>query len=83
MQKTTQDRHTPLAMAHLMGRPTESKDEEPVRFRPQADRRRIQALANGAPDRRTKRAASAATDEGADAINGTAKPGSSNIGQDK
>jgi hypothetical protein len=55
MQKRTYEQHTPLAMAHLMGRRGEPKDEAPVRFRVQADRRQAEALAQGAVDRRVKR----------------------------
>ena len=60
MQKRTYEQHTPLAMAHLMGRRTESKDEGPVRFRVQADRRQVEALAQGAVDRRVKRVVTSA-----------------------
>jgi len=60
MQKRTYEQHTPLAMAHLMGRRTESEDEGPVRFRVQADRRQVEALAQGAVDRRVKRVVTSA-----------------------
>ena len=59
MQKRTYE-HTPLAMAHLMGRQSEPKDEKPVRFRVQADRRQMEALAQGAVDRRVKRVVTSA-----------------------
>ena len=59
MQKRTYE-HTPLAMAHLMGRHSEPKDEKPVRFRVQADRRQMEALAQGAVDRRVKRVVTSA-----------------------
>ena len=55
MQKRTYEQRTPLAMAHLMGRHSEPKDERPVRFQVQADRRQVDALAQGAVDRRVKR----------------------------
>ena len=60
MQKRTYQQHTPLAMAHLMGRHSEPKDEKPVRFRVQADRRQMEALAQGAVDRRVKRVVTSA-----------------------
>jgi hypothetical protein len=60
MQKRTYEQHTPLALAHLMGRRTESEDEGPVRFRVQADRRQVEALAQGAVDRRVKRVVTSA-----------------------
>ena len=60
MQKRTYEQHTPLAMAHLMGRRTESEDKGPVRFRVQADRRQVEALAQGAVDRRVKRVVTSA-----------------------
>ena len=60
MQKRTYEQHTPLAMAHLMGRRTESEDEGPVRFRVQTDRRQVEALAQGAVDRRVKRVVTSA-----------------------
>jgi hypothetical protein len=82
MQKRPYEQYTPLAIAHLMGRPAEFKDEGPVRFRVQADRRQVEALAQGEADRRVRRVAVASTTEGADAMNGTAQPGSSKIGQD-
>jgi len=60
MQKRTYEQHTPLAMAHLMGKPTDAKDEGPVRFRVQADRRQVEALVKGAPERRVKRVVTSA-----------------------
>ena len=43
-----------------MGRRTESEDEGPVRFRVQADRRQVEALAQGAVNRRVKRVVTSA-----------------------
>lgn len=73
MQYRLQDELVPLAMAHLMGRPTESNEQGPIRFRVQADRRREQALANGATDRRAGRGTTLATDEESGTLNGRAK----------
>ena len=83
MQNRTQDRLAPLAVAHLMGRPGESTEEKPVRFRPQADRRQIEVLANGATDRRAKRTAAVSTNEGADVVNGTATSVSSDTARNE
>jgi len=79
MQKRTYEQHTPLAMAHLMGRRTESQDEGPIRFRVQADRRKVEAIAQGAADRRVRRAAAASTDRIADTIDDAASSAASDI----
>ena len=73
MQYRLQDELVPLAMAHLMGRPTESNEKGPIRFRVQADRRRVQTLANGATDRRARRGTTVVTDEDSGTLNGRAK----------
>lgn len=68
-----QDGLVPLALAHLMRRTTDTNDEVQITFRVQADRRRVQALANGAVDRRVRRPA-AARDADADAVHSSAAP---------
>ena len=78
MQYRLQDELVPLALAHLMGRTTEN-DEGPIRFRVQADRRRVQALANGAADRRLRRAAAAIKHEDVEAVTGKAASASPRI----
>ena len=68
MHYRLQGKLVPLAMAHLMGRPTESTEEGPIRFRVQADRRRAQKLADGAIDRRARRGTEVLKNEGSDAV---------------
>lgn len=68
MQYRLQDELVPQATAHLMGRPTESNEGGPIRFRVQADRRREHRLAHGATDRRARRETPAVKD-------GKANPG--------
>ena len=58
MLKRIFEQQNSLAMAHLMGKRTDSKGEGTVRFRPQTDRRQVAALAQGTADRRVRRAAS-------------------------
>ena len=62
MLKRIFEQRTSLAMAHLMGKRTDSKGEATVRFRPQIDRRQVAALAQGTADRRVRRAAATSTD---------------------
>ena len=73
MQYRLQQGLVPMSLAHLMGRTTETNDEGTIRFRVQADRRRVQTLAKGAADRRVRRTA-ANKDEGVEAVNGSASP---------
>jgi len=69
MQNRTQVRRAPLAVAHLMSRHTDSShDGRPITFRVQADRRQVDTLAAGVPDRRARRKA-AASAEGGTGIN--------------